>query len=925
MNAVVWWKEYRQQRWIWGTMLALTVLLIFGMAEALGRGAFLQGLQQDDVRSALRTSALCLALAYGVVCGALLLAGEKEEGTQPLLDRLSPRRGPVWQAKLAVGAALTLALGLVLLVLGLALGFMDWYWVVRLPLFSLDALAWGLLGGALCRKVLPAVLAATFFLAVAWVVPQVAGTWTGFLAVKAALTLVGGYLSWKVYTRDDPTRQVIATVPAAKVPTWRVLGWTMLRQGRWLVVGCLAGCVATGIFIEHAPLIACPAATWLIGIICGLAVFAPEQGGGQTFWGNQRLPAGRLWKRKVLAWGTVAAVFTLLLWVEAGLIAEFRGNVRSSSSGQDASWFDHWRGEWAYVASVGPGMFFTIWAVFGFAFGVLIGLLWRRPVLASIMALAVGGAYTLAWAPSVFGGGLAFWQVLPAPLLLLAASRWCMRAWLASRLFNARTSAGLAGVFVLVIGWLAWNLWYRVAEIPDVGPPFDVAAYRASFPEGANNEAGRLIREAASALPAHLKHVAYRLGPPVPVTAEQKKKLDEYPGEKLTYLELINDVVEHGWPKTDAQLSRYLDLVFEGEWAKKIRRAVDLPLGVVFDPRAAHYYSLIGDVQECRTMATLFVARSRQLQSRGNSREALADLRTILALSAQIQNRGIFMCFLIGRAIENIGLGPWPSWVEAAGPQPALLRSALQVLAQHEAAQPDWSQGLKSDYFLLQNTLNNPWTLSQSANPRPKTEHSLLQFLRQFPWEQEREQRITNLVFQASLAELDVPFSEAPTDGRWRPRSGPAADWTDAQWHNFLKQIPLLSFSTVSDRLRSAKATSERDLRATILLTALALYQAENSRPAARLEDLTPRYLKAIPGDPVTGKAFQYRISAGEKIGGYPLPSGQSFTLTKLAKGQGVLWSKAVDLRYQSQRTPEKHIYYYPIPVWDGSKRLPKQ
>ncbi len=34
MTAAVWWKEYRQQRWIWATILCLGFMSVFALAEA---------------------------------------------------------------------------------------------------------------------------------------------------------------------------------------------------------------------------------------------------------------------------------------------------------------------------------------------------------------------------------------------------------------------------------------------------------------------------------------------------------------------------------------------------------------------------------------------------------------------------------------------------------------------------------------------------------------------------------------------------------------------------------------------------------------------------------------------------------------------------------------------------------------------------
>ena len=50
-------------------------------------------------------------------------------------------------------------------------------------------------------------------------------------------------------------------------------------------------------------------------------------------------------------------------------------------------------------------------------------------------------------------------------------------------------------------------------------------------------------------------------------------------------------------------------------------------------------------------------------------------------------------------------------------------------------------------------------------------------------------------------------------------------------------------------------------LRITQLQIALALYEVEQGRPAAKLDDLVPRYLPALPIDPYSGQSFNYRVA----------------------------------------------------------------
>src|SRR5262249_54273281 len=167
------WKEYREHRAIWLTMVVMTSLFAFAIIqladsriEALGRAGLM---------------ALGMAAAYGVVCGAMMFAGEREAGTFTFLDIFLGRRGLLWTCKLPVGIFLAvteaLAVALVLhFLLDLAppawmvsflgrgrgvfhhgfrnLAVSPILWFIVLPMLTVEAYAWGLLGSAMTRRVL---------------------------------------------------------------------------------------------------------------------------------------------------------------------------------------------------------------------------------------------------------------------------------------------------------------------------------------------------------------------------------------------------------------------------------------------------------------------------------------------------------------------------------------------------------------------------------------------------------------------------------------------------------------------------------------------------------------------------------------------------------------------------------------------------
>src|SRR5262245_47201745 len=101
MIRVLAWKEYREHRTVWAALAVVTVLVLVGVAR-LEHGS-------HDARAViLLTTSSLLSCVVGIVYGALLFAGEREEGTLGFLDSLPSARRQIWQAKALTGAALVL-------------------------------------------------------------------------------------------------------------------------------------------------------------------------------------------------------------------------------------------------------------------------------------------------------------------------------------------------------------------------------------------------------------------------------------------------------------------------------------------------------------------------------------------------------------------------------------------------------------------------------------------------------------------------------------------------------------------------------------------------------------------------------------------------------------------------------------------------
>jgi hypothetical protein len=306
------WKEYREQAAIWVALAVLAVAVLAGLTAYLApQGAASAG---PDQAALLVLTAAGLAVTCGLVCGAQTLAGETEAGTLLFLDTLPVLRRQVWGAKLLAGLSLTLLQGLLLGGVAAALGLQgglswaphgglsrwDWLWV--LPAVALEAYCWGLLGSALCRNVLVAVVAAAVLLVVPWLLAT-PPSWQEeplVLLVRVGLALAALTVSALVFTRPDQERRVAAPargarpkVSSPRPSSARVLLWLAARQGMGWLLGLAGVAFVSALLMAGYGPVFWPVLTLVVGVVCGSTVFLGEQSEGTyCFLGEQRLPPG---------------------------------------------------------------------------------------------------------------------------------------------------------------------------------------------------------------------------------------------------------------------------------------------------------------------------------------------------------------------------------------------------------------------------------------------------------------------------------------------------------------------------------------------------------------------------------------------------------------------------------------------------------
>src|SRR5262245_58784615 len=302
--------------------------------------------QPSDTATYLLVVAAGSALTYGVVCGAMLLAGEREASTLTFLDALTGQRLPVWFAKLFPGVVLSLLQGLFVAALAVLtfptdlsnppLGIQALspsLFFIIFPAIAVDAFIWGLLASALCSSVLTAAGLAALFWMLAWGLLLPCSAFQNSvlrLLGRAVLDIVMLCLSAAAFCQTEIAERVTPVfapprrfLQAPSPGSWRVLIWLPLRQGWVMIVVVSVIALFLGLFLPLAGPLMWLSCTLLIGVLFGTSAFGNEQSeGSHRFLGNQRLPMGQVWTAKVGFW-LAAGVFVALAFLLAGVLSSF--------------------------------------------------------------------------------------------------------------------------------------------------------------------------------------------------------------------------------------------------------------------------------------------------------------------------------------------------------------------------------------------------------------------------------------------------------------------------------------------------------------------------------------------------------------------------------------------------------------------------
>ena len=900
MTRVLFWKELREQGVVVLALAVLGAALLAANAIVNPTASGSGGLRSGD---AGRFAVIMLTMAAGVVVGGTLFAGEREQKTFGYLDRLPATRAAVWPRKMLPGAVLTAGATLGFLVAGAAFGVLGGQkevavWAIVLAALAAGSLGWGSVGsvrsstsiGGCGAGLVYAGLFGVAAILLGMLAQEALGIVFGHSEMSnllrgvfgmsrsdvdspfpamlfAALTLfVFPYpLSWRLYTAPDRAR-ALESIPEPdsgklgagsvrrlkRVPRTSArsrLVWLLRRQlfPGGLVVAVFA--VAFGLTLL-IPQLVIPVALVAIGTVTGLIVAITVWQDEQTseanrFWGERRIPAGRVWAWKTGAGLLLAAVLGLLSTVPAILAAIVRetGPYPPGSPPNPFGTGLLWPGyPFVTMLFLGP--------VTGFAFGQIAAMLFRKAVVAAAVGLMVAGVFAAVWLPSMSGGGLRPGMAFLPALAALVTSRLLIWSWAGDRLGSPSAIARLAGGLTCAAAILAGGLGVRAFEV-DPGPDPDAdIVFAASLPTFDVEQAGRVLRGAAL-LPFDVNGMI----------AARNAVLDGYDAKRSTvWLPpadgpiTLDDANEDRY-SLERDDSRLAALAATPEWQEALVRVATMTPGVLEDPNEYAYDTQPRYLDAVDRMLTAHLALGLRNQQRGNPADFVKRFGEVLAATRTVRNKSFLASHVAAARIEATAFTALGHWLENLGDRPELLAMAQAHLQAHAAAMVDLREPRLAVQTVARKSVDAPgqWLaryladpmqggipsdLRQNADARVDAEAEFQALMWAFPWEAERLRRV--------VSRGNTPQS---SQGRARLVRGLSSGivilgWDDTQLESHVEAVHKL-------------AEARRNLA--ILALALRRSHADTGKFPPSLEALVPKYLGKVP-EPYTLTPGDYNL-----------------------------------------------------------------
>jgi len=919
------WKEFREHWSIWLTMVFMTGVMGFGVAELAARDAL-------SSRAAIQAlTILGMAATYGAVCGAMMFAGERESGTLVFLDIFHGRREWLWIGKVLIGICLAiseaLAVGLMLHLLkqvppewtGAIIGMgreaiqfrLDGgvpepitaaFWFRVLPIVTLEAYAWGLFGSALSRRVvsgagIAAVLVAPVWLFTVFMPPPI---FLGVRLVAAGIVVVVSLVVFLNQSREAP----LGPPPKPEEQPYRrrrsVDGWGGGYDGERRRPRRREERAP----LDVAPFVPQPRLADIPVVLLAPRVPQAHSATEVLWWLTLRQGWGLISILAIVGVlvGLLVPAFGQLLWPVATLFlgvacgtAAFAPEQRDVSyqflSAQHFPLNTIWKVKtffWLMTGALLAGIIF--------AGGMLVVLQQNLPALR--LGIEPPAGFRFGTLRELMGSVLFFciWLVYGfcmGQVFVLFCRKNVLAVLLAS-LFGF-AAIGLWLPSILCRGLSGWQLW-----LPPVVLLTATRCLIRAWASGRIKERrplAAMIGFGTAALAwafAIFSIRAWELPEvPEPLDREQFRRdipLDDQAGRRVQ--EALTEV-DRKDGKVEAWLPQMVDAAKEPK------------PGVIEPPSNTGQAPLLRLLPFSRTMIDKLSELARTKQAQGQPGPAFEHLAQLLALSRTMRFKAPPAFYLGGvdaekRAVRELGE------LLQARPAPELLQRMLDELNRHAAETPPPLDCLQTECFRAEGALDNAAAWSFYSGNRRIRERWLAGWIAlslEAPWEEQRAVRLWRAVWAGLIRAAQTPhwqLSQSPAQiasdnettrailrGWLPPADGPGASLTSQQLARLLDESWMADERLFTDvvPLRTAATRAKWRVDSRRLIIALQLYQLREGKSAANLQALLPKYLSEIPTDPYSGRPFQYRISKGEEVTG----------LMPAVPGQAILWSTGPD------------------------------
>ena len=380
-----------------------------------------------------------------------------------------------------------------------------------------------------------------------------------------------------------------------------------------------------------------------------------------------------------------------------------------------------------------------------------------------------------------------------------------------------------------VVVWRATSL----RGLPDVGPPFDLAAF-GTIPIPESKNAFTYYRAASEKLTSPMP-----LGP-MPLTWGQASPVHR------AWFDANRDALKIWLAGTTKDRAVYVQ------------------------PSKLRFETTLKVAQDLRTFARLAQLAGLRMEGQGDLEEAWTWYRAGLRSSRHVGMYGTFIERLIGNAIYSVLANNVRAWADHPNLNVDLLRKSLDDILVINAMTPSMSHGIRSEYFSIARFLDDPnateWYIHQNlGGPNAKNDKQTpFDKLKENLWrvflrEPERSRRVLRLVVAnwLSVAELSpgervkrrgfvaysIPIYDPPADALPAARvltRGLFDRWLKTT--RFLVQL-LPSF----DHLNKAEIREEATRASLVIHLAEKLYEKDHGKPPESAETLVGPYLKALP------------------------------------------------------------------------------